>query len=62
MSTAIITFSAVLLVGLSYIAYCERKEYRRIKRVNDSYPKCGKVRKELDRLLDYDCTENFYHN
>jgi hypothetical protein len=41
MTTAIITFSAVLLVGLSYIAYCERKEYRRIKREIDKYPKAS---------------------
>lgn len=43
MTTAIITFSAVLLAGLSYIAFCEWKDARKLKREIDSYPKPGKV-------------------
>ena len=65
--TAVAVFIIILVLGLALIYYWTKMENKRIEReYNDSWPSARKKidgikQKDLDRLLDYDETERFYH-
>jgi hypothetical protein len=60
-------FFSILIIGLALIHYWTNMEKKRIeKEYHDRWPSAkkridGLSQKELDRLLDYDDSETFYH-
>jgi ABC-type transport system involved in Fe-S cluster assembly fused permease/ATPase subunit len=61
---SLLVLVGVLVFGLLFIWFFSWREQKRIKREESKYPSATAKRysKEVDRLLEFDDTEKFYHN